>query len=255
MVKKIKKRYVVIGILIVAIFAGMLGLHHYFKDYYHATTTAEYAIAGDDQIRVTSDVIETKTHKTRFYIMSPKDESIEKKGGIIFYPGGKVEESAYAPMLREIALEGYDVYILKMPLYLAIFGMNKADDIIEKYSDTTNWMMMGHSLGGAMAANYTAKNTDRISGLILLAAYSTKDLSDSDVRVFQVYGSEDQVLNRENLKKYASNLPADALICEIEGGNHAYYAYYGEQEGDGTATITREEQIQGLMDELLLWGL
>jgi hypothetical protein len=29
----------------------------------------------------------------------------------------------------------------------------------------------------------------------------------------------------------------------IEGGNHAYFGMYGEQKGDGAATITNLEQI------------
>ncbi|MBN2882364.1 MAG: hypothetical protein JXN10_02475, partial [Clostridia bacterium] len=29
---------------------------------------------------------------------------------------------------------------------------------------------------------------------------------------------------------------------EITGGNHAYFGNYGEQKGDGTASISREEQ-------------
>ena len=40
------------------------------------------------------------------------------------------------------------------------------------------WYLSGHSLGGAMIANYAAKDTS-IAGLILLAAYLTKNLAQS----------------------------------------------------------------------------
>jgi len=37
-------------------------------------------------------------------------------------------------------------------------------------------------------------------------------------------------------------MPADYKELCLEGGNHAWFAYYGEQDGDGTASITKEEQ-------------
>ncbi len=38
-----------------------------------------------------------------------------------------------------------------------------------------------------------------LDGLVLLAAYSTADLTDSGLRVYSTYGSEDGVLNREKI--------------------------------------------------------
>jgi pimeloyl-ACP methyl ester carboxylesterase len=103
--------------------------------------------------------------------------------------------------------------------------------------------MGGHSLGGAMAASYVSKNEDDFRGLVLLAAYSTADLSDSDLHVISLYGSEDGVLNMEKYEKYRSNLPEDTAEDIIDGGCHAYFGMYGEQRGDGEAKITNEEQI------------
>ena len=34
----------------------------------------------------------------------------------IFYPGGRVDYRSYAPMLREIAMQGYQVFMVRMPL-------------------------------------------------------------------------------------------------------------------------------------------
>ena len=55
-------------------------------------------------------------------------------------------------------------------------------------------------------------------------------------------------------EKYADYLPEDALTYVIDGGNHANYAYYGEQKGDGEATITREEQQEELLDLMAFYG-
>ena len=111
--------------------------------------------------------------------------------------------------------------------------------------------MMGHSLGGAMAASFCASHQEEVDNLVLLAAYSTADLSKLDLDVYSFYGSEDHVLNMEKYKECYANLPEDTVETVIDGGNHAYYAHYGEQNGDGTATITRAEQQQTVLDVFL----
>lgn len=40
----------------------------------------------------------------------------------------------------------------------------------------------------------------------------------------------------------SARLPGDTIFTEIEGGNHAQFGWYGPQDGDGTATISRAEQ-------------
>lgn len=249
MVKKKNKKLIILLVAVIAFLLSSFAIYFYAKDYYKATATAEEALAGSDTVEVSKKKLKDGIAKTTYYHFNAREEKKDKKGGIIFYPGAKVEEVAYAPLLLELAEEGYEVFLVRMPLNLAILGSNKADRIIEEYDQIENWIMMGHSLGGAMAASYAADNQKTIQGLVLLAAYSTKDISDSGISVLQIYGSNDEVLNRKSLDKYAKNLPEDAIVYEIEGGNHANFAFYGEQRGDGEATITRKEQLQILMDE------
>lgn len=72
--------------------------------------------------------------------------------GLIFYPGGKVENTAYAPLLHDLAEDGILCVLVKMPCNLAVLDMNAADSIPERFSEVTDWYIGGHSLGGAMAA-------------------------------------------------------------------------------------------------------
>lgn len=94
-----------------------------------------------------------------------------------------------------------------------------------------------------MAASYAADNHEALQGLVMLAAYSTQDLRESGLKVVSLYGSNDGILNQEKYAEYRTNLPADAAEIIIEGGNHAGFGSYGEQEGDGKAGIEREEQV------------
>ncbi len=96
----------------------------------------------------------------------------------------------------------------------------------------------------ARAAMCLASHPDDFEGLVLLAAYSTKDLSKSGKKVISIYGSNDGVLNMKKYNEYMKNLPEDFMETVIEGGNHGYFAIYGHQDGDGDATISRSEQIR-----------
>ncbi len=165
------------------------------------------------------------------------------KAGLIFYPGGKVAHTAYIPLMQACADRGILCVLVEMPFNLAVLDMNAANGIQEKYPEIEDWYIGGHSLGGSMAASYLEKHADEYEGLILLGSYSTSDLSKTDLHVLSVYGSEDRVLNREKYDKNKSNLPEGFTEYVIEGGCHAFFGMYGAQDGDGTPSITNEEQI------------
>ena len=235
--KNVVKIMAVAIVVATAVFAWLT----YANDYYKATDVAKKALLGNSEVEVIEE--------DGYYFFSQKSTQAEK--GIIFYPGGKVDEVAYAPLLLALAEEGYEVYLVKMPAKLAIFGMNAAEGIFKDAEYITDWTMMGHSLGGAMAASFSANHDEEVDALVLLAAYSTEDLKELEIDVYSFYGSEDKVLNMEKYAEYRSNLPEETVEEVIDGGNHANYAHYGAQEGDGEASITRQEQQECVLDIFL----
>jgi dienelactone hydrolase len=164
--------------------------------------------------------------------------------GLIFYPGGKVEFRSYAPALRQIAEAGYLVVLPNMPLNLAIFDPNKAADIIKAFPQVMNWAVGGHSLGGSMAAMYTAAHPDKIKGLVLWAAYpsSADDLHDKSVKVLMVFGTLDGLVTQSKLDAARILLPLDTFWVPIPGGDHAQFGDYGPQPGDNPAAVSPIEQ-------------
>ena len=230
--KKIKKKIkiLLISLLTVLLFLTV-GFGVYVGNYYHATETAEEAIVATAEISVQEN--------QEGIVFAPD----KPRAGFIFYPGGKVEHTAYAPLMKALAEKDILCVLVKMPFHLAVFDVNAADGIREQFPEIKSWYIGGHSLGGSMATSYVSKHTEDFEGLVLLAAYSTEDLSDSGLKVLSVYGSEDGVLNREKYEEYRSNLPEDTVEYVIEGGNHAGFGSYGEQEGDGQARISQGEQI------------
>lgn len=236
MKKKTKKILLIIACVFVLILGGC---YYYVSDYYHAD--ASVTSINQQQILYDEDI--------EGYVFQPQSET---QKGIIFYPGAKVDELAYIPLMQKLSRQGYLCIIAKMPFHFAVLKVGAADSIIAKYNQVTDWTMMGHSLGGAMAVQY-ASTHQHISGLVLLGAYSTEEIS-SSLKVVSIYGSEDQILNKEKYQKNYSLLPADTKQLIIEGGNHAQFGNYGAQSGDGEASISADTQqdltVQFMIDAL-----
>ena len=216
------------GLVIAIIFSGCA---IYLNTYSHADTDAiaKFQVEGVSEKVLEKDVIA--------YV--PEGEI---KAGFVFYPGAKVEYTAYAPLLKACAEKGIACILVKMPYNLAILGINKGVALTEYFPDIKDWYIGGHSLGGNIAANCAANHKDIFKGVILLGSYSTTDIS--SLRVLSVLASNDKIINTKNYDKYMDCLPQVFTERTIIGGNHSNFGMYDLQKGDGEATIEPEKQIR-----------
>ncbi|MGB4592231.1 MAG: alpha/beta hydrolase [Coriobacteriia bacterium] len=178
--------------------------------------------------------------------------SAEATAGVIIYPGGRVDPRSYAPLARELAKAGYFAVVLRVPLNLAVTKRNAADAVIAAHPRVPEWAVVGHSLGGAMAAAHVADRPGVYSALVLLAAYPPQgvDLTDSGLQVGSYTGSLDSVIDTTAVAASTEQLPADALLITVEGANHAQWGSYGSQTGDSPATISPEVQTAIAVDAI-----
>ena len=232
---------ILLGILVVAIL--MVGAFLlYVSDYYHAEVNRkERAMFSDIRVLDANDAL----------IADPGNA----KTALILYPGGKVEHRAYEMLALRIADEGILCIVPKMPFNLAVFGINRAERYITAHPEIEHWYVGGHSLGGSMAAGFAAKHVPMVEGLVLLASYSVDDLSTHMLRILSITASNDTVLSRESYEKYKTNLPEGFTELVIEGGNHAGFASYGAQKGDGTATLAAAEQQAAVAEAVAVFCL
>jgi pimeloyl-ACP methyl ester carboxylesterase len=176
--------------------------------------------------------------------------------GFIIYPGGRVDYRAYAPAAQSIAGQGYLVIIVRMPLNLAVFNPNAAAQVIAAHPEIEQWAVGGHSLGGAMAANFVFTHPGAVEGLVLWASYpaASNDLSSSGMRVLSISGTLDGLSTPEKIAASRALLPADTTWAPIAGADHAQFGWYGPQAGDNPASITAEQQqgriVQATVDFL-----
>ncbi|TYP76452.1 alpha/beta fold hydrolase [Paenibacillus methanolicus] len=177
-----------------------------------------------------------------------------RQPAVILYPGGMVEPESYAPLARAIAERGHRVYVVSMPLNLAMFGANRADGIIANHPED-RYVIGGHSLGGVFAARYAAKHPDTISGAYFLASYADEggSLSGSQISALQITGTKDGVMNAAKWEEAKTNLPGDTTYIAIKGANHGQFGLYGKQKGDNDADISSAEQVDAVADAMIAW--
>jgi hypothetical protein len=182
-------------------------------------------------------------------VLEPEGDPI---AGFVFYPGGLVDPAAYAPLMQRLSDGGALAVIVPMPLDLAVFGIDRADEVVAAYPNVDHWAIGGHSLGGAMACEYVAARPEIFDALVLLASYPAEstDLSAIDVPTVLIYGTEDGV-SGDVFEESLARLPEDTVLVEISGGNHAQFGDYGPQKGDGTASISREQQQRMTAESIL----
>lgn len=197
------------------------------------------ALQGDTQVSVTPG---------EWLVFAPVNGTPDT--GLILYPGGRVDYRAYAPAAVEIARQGYRVVIVNMPLNLAVLAPGRAAEVMQAYPEITHWAVGGHSLGGAMAANFAYQNPQRVQGLVLWAAYPAdgNSLAAFDLQVVSISGTLDGLATGEQIDASRALLPESTRWVAIEGGNHAQFGWYGDQSGDQMAQISRSAQQQVVVD-------
>lgn len=180
-------------------------------------------------------------------------QNTEADIGIIFYVGAQIKPDAYIPLLARLAGQGYACFIPNLSFNMAALEPAAADDIIAAHPEIGSWILAGHSMGGLTASGYADDHRDTVKGLILVAAYSNRDISDAKLPVLAVFGDADGVMNKDLYTKRLEWNPGDFEEHIIPGANHAQYGDYGEQPRDNEASITAEEQQKQTADIMLDW--
>ena len=235
MSRRVKTALVVVAVVLASLVGGFYGW----------TRTARYA-AFPEALAVAerADAVRGWT------VFEPADAPI---AGFVFYPGGLVDARAYAPLMQRLADGGVLAVIVPMPLELAVFGIGRAAAVIDAFPHVGTWVIGGHSMGGAMAAEFVKGNPTAVNGIAFLASFPAEvtDLSALPIRAVSTYGTENGLTQPEGFEASMVRLPPGSELVVIDGGNHAGFGHYGPQAGDGTAAIDREEQQRQTAQTLL----
>lgn len=199
----------------------------YFSNYYRAEKTALEALRSTEKVAV-------REMSGGWQFDGPGEDAV-----FVFYPGAKVEAEAYAPLLMKIAEQGVDGVLIDPPSNFAAFGLNTFQHFQESLS-YPRWYVGGHSFGGSAASFYAGAHKDQVKGEILLAAFPVLDLHGTELLL--IYGSQDRCLRKGEYEQSRNLWPENAEEYVVSGGNHSGVGCYGQQIGDGKATITSSAQ-------------
>jgi pimeloyl-ACP methyl ester carboxylesterase len=226
-----KKALKILAIVVVALVVGMYGYLSITTARNNAAPAAEALAAMESDARV---AVEYDDYLT----LTPV--AATPKTGIVFYPGAYCDVRGYTPVWNEIAAQGYLVVAPKMPFDFAIFAPNAADEVRAAHPEIEQWIIAGHSMGGAMAGVYADNNRDNLAGVIVFDSYppGSNSLADAELPILlferaRADGSRSQKFI-DNAKLY----PDSAKLILIPGAQHMYYGSfdggsYKEEWGPG----------------------
>jgi len=225
--------------------AAAIGLAFYFKPFPALEDRA--LLLSDGGLRV-----ETTKAGLGFVPAAAKDS------GLVVYGAARVPPEAYAYLARACAAAGYTSVIAAVPLNFAALAPSRASLAAKGYPGVKRWVVAGHSMGGAAAAAYAAREARKpgaapVGGLLLLASFPERDgdLSTKSLHVVTVGASRDALVSPAKIAEAWRRLPATNRFIEIAGGNHSQFGEYGPQSGDGIAEISGPAQRKAVVEEAL----
>lgn len=151
--------------------------------------------------------------------------------GVIVYAGAGCDIQGYAEIMRAMASAGYLVAGPKSPFNYAIYDAMlgySADDIRAAYPEITDWVLVGHSMGGAVAGMYAHAHQDDLKGVIFWDSYppESNSLADSDLPVMHIHRA---TLEGEPPQKFTDMqhvYPAHTRWVPVPGGIHMYFGSF-----------------------------
>ncbi|PFG17672.1 alpha/beta hydrolase family protein [Propionicimonas paludicola] len=218
-------------------------------------------IPGQDAISNAASAkakVSLKTDDGRYLLVEPPAGVAESDVLVVIYPGGLVRPQAYEWLARREAAAGRTTIIPEFWFDLPVLQPDRAKSMLASYGRGKKVVLIGHSLGGSMAARFVADQdkwgSHPVAGLVLLASYPPDDNDLSDIpglKAMVVDAENDKVVDKAKLDDGLKRLPAGTKKVRLDGAVHAFFGRYGPQADDGVSTVARttaEEQLVGLID-------
>ena len=222
--------------LVALVLLSILGTWvHQQRRHADASPMALAAMRTDPRVRIDDG---------KFLVLRPTAGG--ERRGVILYPGAYVDIRGYVPTMTPLAAAGYRVVVVSMPFELAVFGIDRALDVIAGNPDITSWTIIGHSVGGAMAAVVADREPAAFDGVIIWDSYppSFASLVDHPRPVWLIHRATPDGAPPPAFARQRHLFPRDSRWAAIPGGIHMQFGSFapGGYQEDWAPTITETEQ-------------
>jgi predicted esterase len=105
---------------------------------------------------------------------------------------------------------------------------NRMNDLYSLLKDKDNWVIIGSSFGGLMAALFTCENPEKVSKLILLAPFlsiselNPRNCSPIDIPVVIFHGKDDKVVSLSQSQICARKIFNNLLFKIVDDDHHLH---------------------------------
>lgn len=184
----------------------------------------------------------------RYLIARPPAGVAETDVLVVIFSGGLVRPQAYEWLARREAEAGRVTIIPEFAFDLPILQPDRAKGLIGSYGKGKKVVLIGHSLGGAVACQFVADQArwgvQPVDGLVLLASYPADNVDLSAVaglKAISLRAQNDTVADAGKVAAGLKRLPKQTSLVQIDGAVHSFFGRYGPQSGDGVATVSRSD--------------
>jgi pimeloyl-ACP methyl ester carboxylesterase len=202
---------------------------------------------GEQALAATQSSEKVVVERGDWLVFEPRDRA--PRAGIIFYPGAHCPVEGYAPLLSQLAEEGYRVVAVSMPLYMAFLAPDRASEVILAYPETGQWAIAGHSLGGAMVAGYAYRNPSMTEAVIILDSHPPEyeSLAEFAAPVLMVHRAAADGTAPELYQNNWHLFPTHTRIVPLPGGAHMDFGDFvvgsSRQDLPGSLGAERQQQL------------
>ena len=243
-----KKTLKIIGISIAVLVIGMYAYLAISSERNKAEPSAEALAFMDSDEAVTVQFDDWLT-------LTPAAKT--PKTGIVFYAGANCDVRGYTPVWKAIAAEGYLVVSPTLPFNFAIFNPNAADEVRAAYPEIEQWIIAGHSMGGAMAGTYADNNRDTLAGAIVFDSYppGSNSLADADLPILTFERARPDGTRSQKFVDNENLYPESVERILIPGAQHMYYGSFdgGSYKEEWEPGIEREAMQSIVIEGLTSW--
>jgi pimeloyl-ACP methyl ester carboxylesterase len=242
--RRVKRIWITAGVSLTVVFVLWSAIA------FRAAPAARAAEVSDATVRV-----ERLDGERRFTATAPLTETV----GLLFFPGGMVDPTAYAPLARAVATAGFPVVLIELPRRGAFGGADHPDlfdrvgRVMRETPGVRRWVVAGHSRGAVVASRVASESPRGLAGVVLIGTTHPRDvdLSRLTVPITKIVASRDGLARPAAVEANRHLLPQATRWVRIEGGNHSQFGWYGFQPGDRFARISPERQRAHMINAVL----